>query len=300
MQLVILVVDGGWIASALVRYDVNHARGLEASGSSKQVLQRLEVVAVCRAGVLEAEAVEDRTGLEELLERLLDPEGRLIGLRADEGEMAEAVGNLFLEAFVARVDLELGEVSRQPANGGRVRAPVVVEHDHEVGRLKVGDLVERLISHSASESAIADHGHDVTGDATAQTCLGDAKRVGEGGRGVAVFDHVVRALRSRWIAGKAARLPQRGKGAGTAGEQLVHVRLMAGVPDDHLVGALEDAVQCERKLDDAQIRRQVAAGLRDVLDEERSDLRSQLLELATIQGAQVRGRVDRLEHYQLA
>ena len=58
------------------------------------------------------------------------------------------------------------------------------------------------------------------------------------------------------------------------GEQLVDVRLVAGVEDEGVGGRVEDAVDRDRQLDDAEVRAEVAARLGDVLDEELADLRA--------------------------
>ena len=47
-----------------------------------------------------------------------------------------------------------------------------------------------------------------------------------------------------------------------AGQDLVRIGLVADVPDDAVVRRVEDVVQRDRQLDRAEVRRQVAAGLR--------------------------------------
>ncbi len=64
--------------------------------------------------------------------------------------------DLLLESLLARVDLQLGQVPGQATDGGRVGAVVVVEHDHQIGRLQVRDLVQRLVGSAAGEGAVAE------------------------------------------------------------------------------------------------------------------------------------------------
>ena len=59
----------------------------------------------------------------------------------------------------------------------------------------------------------------------------------------------------------------------------MHVGLVAGVPDDRVARAGEDAVEGERQLHHAEVWREMAAGLGDVLDQELADLLRELLEL---------------------
>src|SRR5207248_8356405 len=122
------------------------------------------------------------------------PVGGGVGGAADGRQVLEAVGDLALEALVARVDGEVGQVPGEPPDGGRVRAAVVVDDHYQVGRLEVGDLVQRLIGHPAGEGAVPDHRDHVAGFAAPQPRLGEAQRVAERGGGVAVLDPVVLAL----------------------------------------------------------------------------------------------------------
>ena len=55
------------------------------------------------------------------------------------------------------------------------------------------------------------------------------------------------------------------------------VGLVAGVEDERVVGRVEDAVQRDRELDDAEVRAEVPAGAGDVLDEELADLGGELV-----------------------
>jgi hypothetical protein len=67
------------------------------------------------------------------------------------------------------------------------------------------------------------------------------------------------------------------------------------VPDDAVIGRLEDVMQRDRQLDGAEVRRQMAAGLRDRLDDELAQLARQLPEGATVEPAQVGRARDRVE-----
>ena len=70
-------------------------------------------------------------------------------------------------------------------------------------------------------------------------------------------------------AGEAAVLAQRREAVAAAGQELVDVGLVAHVPDELVAGAVEDAVQGDRQLDDAEVRRQVAAVLGDGAHQQR-------------------------------
>jgi hypothetical protein len=51
-----------------------------------------------------------------------------------------------------------------------------------------------------------------------------------------ILDDVVRALRSGWVSGEATGLAKPIKFGRTAGQDLVHVRLVSGVPQNRVLG----------------------------------------------------------------
>ena len=99
---------------------------------------------------------------------------------------------------------------------------------------------------------------------------------------MAVLDEVVLGLGAVRVAGEAAALAQAGEGVLAAGDELVHVGLVARVPHDGVVGRREDAVQGDGELDDAEVRSQMPAGLGDARDEEPPDLRRERLQLRRV------------------
>ena len=72
---------------------------------------------------------------------------------------------------------------------------------------------------------------------------------------------IVRRLRAVGEAGEAAERADRLEAVAAAGEQLVDVALVGDVPDDLVRRAVEDAVEGERQLDDAEVRGEVASRL---------------------------------------
>ena len=125
--------------------------------------------------------------------------------------------------------------------------------------------------------------------------------VAQHGRGVAVLDPVVLGLGPRRVAGHAARLAQRREAVGAAGDDLVDVGLVAGVPQDDVVGRVEHPVQGQGELDDAEVGAEVAAALRrHRIDDQLAHLLGQDLELLGVERLEVGRRVDRLEDHEAA
>ena len=106
-----------------------------------------------------------------------------------------------------------------------------------------------------------------------------------------VLDDVVLGLRLAGVAADAALLAELLEAGHPAGEQLVHVGLVAGVEHDAVARRVEDPVHGDGELDHAEVGPEVAAGPRAGPDEEVADLGGQLVELGCAQTPQVaRGR----------
>jgi len=103
--------------------------------------------------------------------------------------------------------------------------------------------------------------------------------VREHGRGVAVFDEVVDAFFAARIARDATRLPQLRKTTAATRDDLVHVGLVAGVPQDCITWRLEHPVQGQCEFNGPEIRAQVPAGFGDCGDDEVANFGGKFVEL---------------------
>src|SRR5690606_16071818 len=82
----------------------------------------------------------------------------------------------------------------------------------------------------------------------------------------------------------------------TAGDQLVRIALVARVPDETVVGKVEDPVERERDLDDSEVRPEVAAVSIDDLGDPLADLCREALELGEREPLEVMGMVYVVEN----
>ncbi len=114
---------------------------------------------------------------------------------------------------------------------------------------------------------------------------------------MAVLDPVVLGLGAVRVAREPVLLAEVGERVAAAGDQLVHVGLVAGVPQEQVTGRVEGPVEGQGELDHAQVRAQVAAGVGDGVDDELPDLRGELVELVGGQGPEVGGAVDVFEDH---
>ncbi len=101
----------------------------------------------------------------------------------------------------------------------------------------MAEVVERLVRHATGHRPVADDGDDVAVVVDAGVA-GDGHAVGvaQDRGGVAVLDEVVAALLAAGVARHAARLAELAELGAAPGEDLVHVRLVAGVPQDRVLG----------------------------------------------------------------
>ena len=200
------------------------------------------------------------------------------------------------EPLVAAGRAQRREVVGETADGRRVGPFVVVDDDDQPARLVGRDVVERLPGHAARQRTVTDHGDHVAVGQTAQLVgLGDAVGIGQRRRRVGVLDDVVVGLGLARIAREPALALQAREVADAAGDHLVHVGLVAGVPDEPVARRVEDPVQGEGQLDDTEVRSEVASGARDRGDEEGADLLGQRGQLVVTEATKVARTPDRLE-----
>ena len=254
MELVGLVGDGRVVAAALLGEHVHEHRPTEGARLAQCGLDGLLVVPVDRAEVLQAEVLEQALRRDDVLDALLDPVQGLVHRTADDRGAGQGVLAPVEEALVAAGRAQRGQVVGEAAAGRGVGALVVVDDDDErqvgLGR----DVVQGLPGHAAGEGAVTDDGDRVPVALTPDHAAGgDAGGPGQRGRRVGVLDHVVLGLGAARVAGQPALGAQAGEVVAT-GEQLVHVGLVTGVEHHRVVRRVEDPVDGDGQLDDAQVR----------------------------------------------
>jgi hypothetical protein len=320
VEVLLVVVLRRRVALPLLRHDVHDDRPLarEVDRVGERMLQRLDVVTVDRPDVAHAERLEERRRLQELAHRGLEGLDAALGLGSHHGQVAHEPLEASLAAHVDRVEADRGEavgqlvgepigegvrlvglqVGGQVGDRRRIGTAVVVEDDDHPP-LRVAEVVERLVRHSAGHRPVADHGHDVASIGSDPAIARDRQPVGVGehGRGVAVLDEVVLALFARRVAGETAGLAQRLELGPASGDDLVDVGLVPGVPQDGVGRGVEHPVECDGELDRAEVGTEVPTGLGDRLHDEVADLPAQLVELRVGERPQVAWLVDRLERH---
>ena len=157
MQVVDLVLFRGSVAAPLRGDDVHHRRPFEPADLAQRPFDVRDVVAVDRSRVFDAQILEEGPRRDQLFQALLHSPDRLDRLVAG-GKGAQHAVDAILGGVISGVEHRqlLRQVLRQAADGGRVRSTVVVDDDdHRC--LFMPDVVERFVSHSAGQRAIAHH-----------------------------------------------------------------------------------------------------------------------------------------------
>ena len=99
-------------------------------------------------------------------------------------------------------------------------------------------------------------------------------------------------------AGKAAISPQSGKTIHPAGQNLMHIGLVADVKNDAIFFRVKSIVYGNGQLHHAEIGGEMAARLRDVLQQKVADLGRKPIELRKIHLAQILRRMDGFQQFQ--
>ncbi len=296
VELVVRVLAGGAVALALLGQDVDQHRRAVALGLAQRHLEGVLVVPVDRTDILDAEVLEEPLRRDDVLETLLDPVQGLEGGAPDHGSPRDGALADAQHPLVALGGAQRRQVLGEPARGGGV-GPLVVVDDHDEGQvLAGGDVVERLPGHAAGQGPVADDGDRVPLAVTRELVGdGDPLGPGQGGRRVGVLDHVVLGLGAGRVAGEPA-LGAQGREVLPPGQQFVDIADVSGVVDDRVVRRLEDAVQRDGQLDDAEVGAEVPARPGHLVDQELPDLRRQGGEARGGQPTQCRRAGDGREH----
>ncbi len=253
-----LVALGRLVALALGGHDVQQVRPLLALEGLEGGQQQRQVVAVDRAGVVEAHLLE-RGGRHEhalplFLPALDEARRRAVALVAED----------LLAALAQRVEGTAGggaaEHLGQPAHRLGDGHVVVVEDDQDVGLLvHAAGMRQRLERHARGHRAVADHRHHAALVALALARDGHAQRRRDRGRGMADAERVVLAFLALGERCHAVLLLDRVDGVAAAGQDLVRVGLVADVPHQLVDRGVVEVVQGDGEFDHAQPGGEVAA-----------------------------------------
>ncbi len=288
----LLAIERGLKAAALLREHVQQHRVIGGLEELEGFDEQRNVVPVDGPEVLQAKLLKEDGGPQHAL-------GRFFGAahHFDGGFAADALqdaGGTIVQVLVVLVGHDAVQVAGDGAHVAVDGPLIVVEHDDQAFRL-LGDVVEGFKGDAVGESGVAGDGDHVLVSAGQVACHGHAQRRGERSARVAGAVAVVLALGAQHKAVEPAGLADGLKTIGAPGKQLVHVGLMAHV-EENLVGwRFEDGVQGDGQFHHAEVRTQVAAGLRKRLNKKGTNLFGQIGHLRGLQALEIGRRLNRLQ-----
>ncbi len=178
----------------LVGQDVEQHRAVHRLDLVEIGPECLEVVAVDRADVGEAELLEEHAAVDRGLDRVLHLLEPAIGLVADQRDRRQELADPPVPVAVDRGHPGLVEVIAQAADPGADRHLIVIQHDQELLAESTG-VVQGLEDDARGERAVADDRHRVPlGMADQVVARLQAQGRRRGTTGVAGHEQVVKAF----------------------------------------------------------------------------------------------------------
>jgi len=277
---------GGRAAPWNPTWSASAGRAWQLQRTTHRLEQRVHVVPRHDADVGQPEILEQLAGLGEVHDGLAEPATPFEGGLADDRDALDRaiVGALALAPGVRQLDL--GEVLADRPDRRADGHLVVVDDDQHLC-LAVPDVVQRLERQAAHQRRVAHDDRDALKAVAEIARLREALSDGQAGARMSTIEHIVRRFTATREPTDTIELAKRREPLEPAGQQLVRVRLVAGIPHDAIAGRFEQPVECDRELHDTQRRAQMAAGRGDGLDDGLADLEGQLRQLDLVHPTQI-------------
>ena len=245
----------------------------------------------------EAQLLEQHPAVERGLDGVLHLLEPAVGLVADQRDRRQELAEPLVPVVVSGGHPRLVEVVPHPADPRADRHLVVVEDDQELLAQAGGRVVQALEDDPRGERPVADHGDGVPFLVAGQHVAGAEAQGGRGrAAGMAGHEQVEGALGGVGIPHQAALGPDRVQAVGPAGDQLVGIDLVAGVPDQAVGPEVERQVQGQAELDDAEVAGEVRGSMVDDADQLVAHLGGEVFEVLLGERLQVARRLDPSQH----
>ena len=128
---------------------------------------------------------------------------------------------------------------------------IVVQDDQHIAEVRPC-IVHRLIGHPRGHGAVSDHADDLVVILHQIARLGETKASGDRGRGMRSAERIVLAFIALGETGKASTLAQCANAVLAARQNLVGIALVADIEDQLVVWRVEDRMDGDRQLDNAE------------------------------------------------
>ncbi len=268
----LLLLHGRLEPAAFLREHVHQHGAVLLLEKLKRLDERGNIVAVDGPVIFDAQFFKDHAGPQHAL-------GGFFGLaRHFEGHGAAQFLDEFAGAVVQVIVARAGDDGVEIGGDGAdvlIDGPFVVVQHHQQFLGVVRDVVQRFVGDAAGERRVAGQRHDVFFAArlVARHRHSQGRRKSRAGVSGAVA--IVRAFGAQHEAVQPAGRADGAEALAAAGEQLVHVGLVAHIEEEMVLGRFEHVVHGDGQFHHAQIRAQVpAVGGKD-RDQLLADLRGQ-------------------------
>ena len=289
------VLHGSIKAASLLGQDMHQARTRLFLDALQQHNELVDVMAIDRAKVTDAQIFKETARLHYRLRRIFRLQEQVTETRSENTRQAlhQAV-QVRTHLVVDRVRNHAVQVLAEVAHVRGDAHLVVVQDDGHV-LLRKTCVVDGLVGHTARHGAVTDYGHHAVLVLEVVACHGKTEGCRNRSRRVSGAVAVVLAFVPLQKSGNAALLAQRLEAVETARQKLVYIGLVAHVPHDLVVGSIEHVMQGKRQFHDTQARSQVTAMLRHLTDDGLADLRRQVIKLVDRAMLYVLGGLDILK-----
>ena len=271
-------------APPLLRDRVQHHRLILALEELEGLDQQRQVVSIHRPVVAQAELLEQHARSDQSLGRLFRLACHMqYGLAAVSFQQPRRA---VVQPGDGRIGNDLVQIPRDRPHILVDRPRIVVQHHDQPAGLR-GNVVHRLERDAVGKCRVPAQRDDMLLAAGHVPRHRHAQRRAERRARVAGA-----AFRPQHEAVEAPRLADRIEPVIAAGQQFVHIGLVGNVEDEAVARRVEDVVQGQRQLDDAQVGADVAAGLRDAHNQPLAYLLGKLRQLRNRQPLHIRRRLD--------
>jgi len=279
------------VALALARDDMQELQAFQGLEVLQRGNQRIEVVAVDGADVVEAQLFEQRGGRDHALGVFLEAARQFKHRR----HMLQHRPTHILGCGVKTSGHQARQITVQRPHRRRDRHVVVVQDHQQVDVGRDARIVHGLERHARGHGAVADHGDVLALFARIARSHRHAQGRGDRRGRMRGAEGVVLGLTAFRKARNAALLAQLGHAGAASRQDLVRIGLMAHVPHDAVMRRVEHLVQRQREFDGAQVGRQVSARFGYRLQHEAAQFVGELFQFATIQALEVSRRLNAVQ-----
>ena len=255
---------GRLVTLALFRQHVYHNRSVNLFGSLQYIQQAIQIMSVNRSQISKAQLFKNRSRHHQVFYAALQAADSLQHITA-EFHIFEPALNIIFNFIIGFACTQLIKIFTHRTHVFGNRHFVIVEHDNHILMQHTG-VVQRLKSHTAGHGAVADNSYDIIILTLQIAGAGHAQSSGNRCTGMTGTEGIMLAFAALREAGKAAVLTQRRKLLPASGNNFMDIGLMTYVENNLIFRRIENLMQGQSQLYHAQVRRQMAAGVRNNTD----------------------------------